>query len=133
MRLLSSLPLLFAVAVAALPGGLVALRAAPASAQPANLGPEEQELARWREKVQEARDRVREARAELQAAEYAYQDWRQRKYPRGAERADVIGRLDAAKKELAAAEAALPEVVEEARRAGLPPGEFRELDVDESD
>jgi len=41
-----------------------------------------------------------------------------------------MSRIDRAEKEVAAAEADLPAVVEEARRAGLLPGDFRALDVE---
>ena len=84
----------------------------------------------WRTRVREARDRVRAARSELAAAEYAYADWNQRKRPRGTPKGEIVARIARAEQEVEAAEAALPEVVEDARRAGLEPGDFRALEVD---
>lgn len=107
-----------------------ALGTFPAIGEPAKIAESADELDPWRIRVREARDRVREAHAELAAAEYAYADWRKRRRPRGKPKGEIVGRIGRAEREVAAAEAELPEVVEEARRAGLLPGDFRALDVE---
>jgi len=107
-----------------------ALGTFPATSEPAKIADSADELDEWRARVRDARDRVRDARAELAAAEYAYTDWRHRKRPRGKPKGAIMSRIDRAEKEVAAAEADLPAVVEEARRAGLLPGDFRALDVE---
>jgi len=109
---------------------VAALGTFPAIGEPAKIADSAGELDEWRTRVREARDRVRDARAELAAAEYDYANWRHRKRPRGKPKGEIVGRISRAEKEVAAAEAALPEVVEEARRAGLLPGDFRALDVE---
>lgn len=106
------------------------LGAVGATGEPAKIAESEEALEEWRMRVSEARDRVRAAHAELAEAEYAYADWRQRRMPRGVPKAAIIGRISRAETETAAAEAALPEVVEGARRAGMLPGEFRALDIE---
>lgn len=127
MTLRTAIRLLLGLAFAV---ALAPTLAVPAAADPAKaeLEMSEVELQHWRDTIQTARQRVVEARTEVAQAEYAYQDWAQRRRPRGAKKADIVARLDAANRELSEAEAALPGVVEEARRAGLPPGELRELE-----
>jgi hypothetical protein len=98
--------------------------------EPAKIAESADSLDDWRARVREARERVRDAHTELAAAEYAYADWRQRKLPRGKPKGEIVARIDRAEQEVAAAEAALPGVVDEARGAGLQPGDFRALDVE---
>ena len=97
-------------------------------ATPANstgLGAEE--IAEWRQTLLEARDRVDRAREEVAVAQQAYRDARKRNR-RGAERADLLAAQGAAEQELAEAEAELPALLEEAHRAGVPPGVLREFE-----
>ncbi len=79
------------------------------------------ELARWEQTLSELQNDLVEARARVREATIAYQEARVRKYPRGERRAELIAQLEAAKKRLAEAELALPEMLEKARRAGVPP------------
>lgn len=110
--------------------GLPGLATPGAMAEPAKIAEESDALEEWRGRVMEARDRVRDARAELAAAEFDYANWRQRKLPRGKSKGEIVARIGTAEREVEAAESALPEVVEQARRAGLLPGDFRALDVE---
>ena len=113
--------------------------AAPAAAQPAKLEQRESrapsapsespEFDEWRTSLDEATDRLAKARESLEQAEYTWQDWRQRKYPRGARRAELLATLEAARVELAEAEKELPKLLEAARRAGVPPGVLRNYEV----
>ena len=99
--------------------------AAAAPANPAGIGAEE--IEEWRQTLLEARERVDEAIGQVATAEMAYRDARKRKR-RGGERADLLAALEAAQAELAEAEAELPALLEEARRAGVPPGVLREFE-----
>lgn len=98
----------------------------PAPAQPAKLGVEAPDPAPAREAIAGAQQRVRDARAKLSAAERELRYQRHRRRPRG--EADTA--IEAAEAELAAAEAELARAVEEGRRAGLLPGDLRDLGVD---
>jgi hypothetical protein len=69
---------------------------------------------------------VKAARDKVDAAERELRYQRHRKRPRGKADADI----EAAKGELAAAESELARAIEEGRRAGLQPGDFRDLGVD---
>ena len=100
----------------------------PAVASPADAaGATAEEVGAWRDKLLEARERVDEAHGQVATAEMAYRDARKRKR-RGGERADLLAALEAAQAELAEAEAELPALLEEARRAGVPPGVLREFE-----
>ena len=59
----------------------------------------------------------------------AYRNWRQKKHPRGAKKADLLAEIEAAELELADLEAAWPEELEKARRAGLSPGALRRFET----
>lgn len=97
----------------------------PAAASPAELGAEEVDA--WRDKLVGARERVDGAREQVATAEVAYREARKRRR-RGGERADLLAALTAAEQELAEAEARLPALLEQARRAGVPPGVLREFE-----
>jgi len=102
--------------------------APPEAASPVN--PAEitaDEVEGWRETLTQARERVEKAQEEVAAAQQAYRDARKRKR-RGAERAELLAAREAAERELAEAEDALPELVEQARRAGVPPGVLQEFE-----
>jgi len=85
------------------------------------------EIDRWHETLREARDRLERARARAESARYSYRDGQQRDR-RGPEKAALLAELEAAERELADAQAALPVLLEEARRAGVPPGVLREFE-----
>jgi multidrug resistance efflux pump len=79
----------------------------------------------WQERVQEARDAVEQARARRDAAEDAYDEMRHRKYPRGDARAGVEAERSAAREALTEAQRNLDTLLDQARRAGVPPGWVR--------
>ena len=97
--------------------------AAAAAAPPAGAGSGGQ--AGWQQRVQEARDAVEQARARRDAAEDAYDEMRHRKYPRGDARAAVEAERTAAGEALAEAQRNLDTLLDQARRAGVPPGWVR--------
>jgi len=79
------------------------------------------ERAAWARRAAEARMRVEKARARVKAAEDAYQNMRQRNYPRGEAKDAIVAEVEASKKALAAAEARLQRLGESARDADVPP------------
>jgi hypothetical protein len=95
--------------------------------------PLEQPSAAWEARLEAASQRVIESRKALEDARAAYQDWHQRKIPRGKSRGEAVAALERAEQEAAAAEAALPEVLEEARRAGAEPGLLRRYEAPPAD
>ncbi len=120
--LLLLLPLL----LLALPSS--AEEAAPPPASPAaTVENGEVEIEEWRQRLLEGHERLESARARALEAKYAHRDGRQRRR-RGAEKAQLTVALEAAEKELAAAEAEFPVLLEQARRAGVPPGVLREFE-----
>ena len=99
--------------------------AAASPAQPAARAAEE--IDEWRQTLLEARERVDEAQVQVTVAQQAFRNARHRDR-RGGERAELRAAVGAAEQELAEAEAALPELLEQARRAGVPPGVLREFE-----
>jgi hypothetical protein len=79
----------------------------------------------WQERFAAARDAVAQARLRYTLAEEAYGETRHRRRKRGDEKAEVLAELSVAETALAAAEAALAELLETARQAGVPPGWMR--------
>jgi hypothetical protein len=112
--------------------GLGVSLAAPALAQPpaapapddaaAAQSSEEEEQAGWVRRLDEAAARVVAAQKNIARLTDAKGRGAARRYPRGDAKEKYLDDLEAARKELAEAEEALPEVVEEARRAGVPNG-----------
>jgi hypothetical protein len=82
-------------------------------------------LAASREDLQEALEGFEQARRRHLAAEEAYENWRQRKWPRGEAKALILGERKAARSRWETMRAELPRAIERARRAGMPPGELR--------
>jgi len=80
----------------------------------------------WVSRVREAYAAVAEARSRDLLAQEAYTRMRHRPSERGGEKAAILEELTAAKTHLDDAEARLEQVLEEARRAGVPPGWIRE-------
>jgi hypothetical protein len=78
-----------------------------------------------RRDLDDALQRLARARQRHAEAESAYENWRQRKWPRGDAKAEMLTEREAARAEWQEARADLPRVIERARRDGLPPGELR--------
>jgi len=74
----------------------------------------------WQERLDDVSEKLLAARKRASDATYAYQDWRQRKYPRGAKKAELLAEIEESVEQLAALEAEWPETLEKARRAGAP-------------
>jgi hypothetical protein len=83
---------------------------------------EETELAGWQTRLDEALARITSARQNIERLEGAKGRGAARRYPRGDAKEKYIEELEAAREELADAEEAMPELLEEARRAGVPNG-----------
>ena len=109
-------------ALAALAGLLAGWPDAPAVARPR---PDEAERVAWQERIAQARAALDEAQRRSDAAEAAVQKMRHRRKPRGDAREALFAERDAARTDHAEAERALAELLEQARRAGVPPGWLR--------
>jgi hypothetical protein len=83
---------------------------------------EDAERASWLKKLDEAKQRLDVAQRELDALENVKGRGASRRYPRGDAKGKYLEDLAAARTEYEDARRALPEVVEEARRAGIEPG-----------
>lgn len=107
---------------------VVALAAAPpvyaqsGSAASDAAAAEEAEQAAWVKRLDEAAARLTDARRDLARLEDAKGRGAARRYPRGEAKEKYIDQLKAAREELAKAEESMPELLEEARRAGVPNG-----------
>ena len=118
--------LLLCLLILALPS--LAQTPPPAAASPAGAaGMAAEEVEQWRRTLLEAQERVAGATQQVALAQQAYRDARKRNR-RGGERAELLDALKGAEQELADAEAALPELLDEARRAGVPPGVLQEFE-----
>jgi hypothetical protein len=100
----------------------------PPAAPSAESAGSAKEVGEWRERLLEAQQRLESARERAAATQHAYRDWRQRKRPRGEKKEELLAKLEGAEQELAEAEAELPVLLDEARRAGVPPGVLREFE-----
>jgi len=114
---------LTALLAAALALPLLAVAADPLPLNAEIQGPDK---ATWVSRVREAYASVAEARSRNVLAQDAYARMRHRPGERGGEKAAILEEVTAAKLNLADAEARLAQVLEEARRAGVPPGWIRE-------
>jgi chromosome segregation ATPase len=121
MRRSELVPLLLGLAAC----GVISLAATPVARA---SDPESRVVAEWRQRLDAGRDRLELATAQLESARDTYQDWRQRKYPRGKRKEELVAELKSAESELAKAEAAWVELQEDARRAGVPPGVLRDYE-----
>jgi septal ring factor EnvC (AmiA/AmiB activator) len=79
----------------------------------------------WRDRVAETRNELELARQRLDAAETAVNRMRHSQHPRGSARVALFAERDEARVDLAEAERSLEELIEQARRAGVPPGWLR--------
>jgi len=114
-----------------LAGLLAALLALPLAAGAADPLPSDAHIggpdkAVWVGRVRAAYGTVAEARSRNLRAQEAYTSMRHRPSQRGGEKAAILAERTAAEAALADAEAQLAQVLEEARRAGVPPGWIRE-------
>lgn len=80
----------------------------------------------WVERLRAASERVERAVVRHRKAIDAYSHMRSRQRARGSEKQAILDELDAADAELQEAETALGELRASARRAGVPPGWFRD-------
>jgi hypothetical protein len=91
----------------------------------------EQVTAAWEVRLSEAQARITTARERAESSERALTRARHRKHPRGEALDELVAAAGDARKELAAAEAELPALVEQARAAGVEPGVLRRFEADE--
>ena len=125
---------LFALALAAAVGlSLSAVSLGPKlalaqAAAPSN--PDEPDKLHWQSEYKRVLSQVEQARARLEQSQRSYTKGKQRGRMRGEQRFEIRDELAAAKQALAAAEAQLESFPDEARRAGAPPGWFREINDD---
>lgn len=104
---------------------------APAWAQSGSTDPaelaaeesqEEQEIAGWTQRLAEARARIDAAERRVAELQGAKERGASRRYPRGTVKGKYLEDLKAARIERDEAKRAYPELLEEARRAGVPNG-----------
>jgi hypothetical protein len=98
----------------------------PPPAAPAT-GLSAEQIEDWREQLVEAEARIERAQVDAAEAQAAFRQARHRRR-RGDARGELRAEMQAAEQELADAEAALPELLEEARRAGVPAGVRRKFE-----
>lgn len=79
----------------------------------------------WARTLEEELARLRASQAQVAELERQITDARRRRYPRGEALGALERELADARKALARSRAALPELVERARRSGVPPGVLR--------
>ena len=121
-------PTLILLALLLIPLPSPAQGSPPAAASPAQpTAGAAEEIDEWRQTRLEARERLDEAQVQVTVAQQAFRNARHRKR-RGDERGELQAALGAAEQELAEAEAQLPVLLDEARRAGVPPGVLREFE-----
>jgi len=80
------------------------------------------ELSRWVKQLDDAMQRLDAARRRIDQLENAKGRGAARRYPRGDAKAKYLEDLKLTREEYEAARRALPDVVEDARRAGIAPG-----------
>jgi hypothetical protein len=89
--------------------------------------------ATWVEAIRDARQVLAAARARYEEARKAYSRMKQRRKARGARREALVQERDAAATALAEAERGLEQLLQSARRAGVPPGWIRQAMEPESE
>lgn len=82
----------------------------------------------WRVRIASVQQEVVEAHARAETARNTYQDWRQRKYPRGVRKKELVREVADAEEAVHQAEAKLAALLEDARRQGVSPGVLREFE-----
>ncbi len=89
--------------------------------------------ATWVDAIRDAREELAAARARYEEARKAYSKMKQRRKARGARKEELVKERDEAAAALAEAERSLKQLLQSARRAGVPPGWIREAMEPESD
>jgi uncharacterized protein YlxW (UPF0749 family) len=89
--------------------------------------------AKWSARLNQAQMRLDQARQRVVEREAAYSKARHREYPRGAALAEIERDLEQARKDLAAAEHELPDLIEQARLAGVSPAVLLRFEPDQPD
>ncbi len=112
-----------AIFLALLAAAVVGAATLPVLAQPPAAQAEVDESV-WVQRLEAGRQRVEVARARVEQSDAAYGKGRQRNQ-RGERRSEAVSAREEAARELEAAEAAWPKLLEEARRAGVSPGALR--------
>jgi multidrug resistance efflux pump len=87
----------------------------------------------WVEEIRDAREDLAAARARYEEARKAYSKMKQRRKARGAKKEALVQERDEAAAALAEAERDLEQLLQSARRAGVPPGWIREAMEPETD
>lgn len=120
-----------------LPIALISILAGAVEAQPAAQDADarlaEARDAKWSGRLTDAQMRRDEARQQVIESEAALSRARHREYPRGAALAAIEHDLEKARKDLTAAEQELPELLEEARVAGVSPDVLLRFEDEEQD
>jgi chromosome segregation ATPase len=88
--------------------------------------------AKWASRLLDAQVRIDEARQRVVTAKAAVSEARHRRYPRGAALTKIEEERDKAEKELADAEAALPELLERAQAEGVSPTVLLRFEADDA-
>jgi hypothetical protein len=101
---------------------LVAAPVATFAADDAAAEQEQAELDAWVKKLDDAKERLAAADRQLEVLGGTKGRGAHRRYPRGDAKEKYLADLAAAQDEQADAARALPELIEEARREGVPPG-----------
>ncbi len=121
-------PLLALALAASLAGGSAA---AADPAKPSEEDASAPATPTWEQRLEEAQTQLETARTRVAESESAVTRARHRRYPRGKEFDDLVATAENARKQLRAAEAELPALLEEARRAGVEPGVLRRFEPEE--
>lgn len=87
--------------------------------------------AAWEARLAEAQARIAKSRERVETSEQALTRARHRKYPRGEALDALVTTAEDARSALAAAQAELPELLEQAHAAGVEPGVLRRFEADE--
>lgn len=103
----------------------------PAKPNPEAVAASEEVAAAWEARLDEAQARITTARERVATSERALTRARHRKYPRGEALDGLAEAAEQARTALADAEAELPELLDQARAAGVEPGVLRRFEADE--
>jgi hypothetical protein len=82
----------------------------------------------WRERISAAQQDVADAHQRAETARNTYQDWRQRKYPRGVRKEELVQEVADADQAVRDSEASFAGLLEQARRDGVSPGVLRDFE-----
>ena len=107
---------------------LAAVAAAADPAKPSDEATAQVVSAAWETRLTEAHAKLEQARTRAASSEQAVTRARHRRYPRGDAFDDLQAAAEADRKALTAAEAELPELLEQARQAGVESGVLRRFE-----